>query len=610
MADASGRGNDALSSGGRPILSPLLLAIALTVPAGRLKAAIGVALSPNTASPAPVGTMVHWTAFVGGGSNAVWYRFRVYEPGGAVRLIRDFGPLRTLDWTALDEGAYQLEVTVRDLVLQSSVVATSTFQLVSRVGGQAVVSPTSHPLVFLFSSPGCATGRARARFESAAGLVQFTPDKPCAAGTSLNFYLAGLTANTTYSAGLVVDQGREASPEAPVTFTTGPAPFAHALPAIKQTGAAPGPERLLLQTPLFLPPFATDLEGNLVWYGPSDLSYLTRPEAGGTFFGIGQSVTDPSEDVVRKFDLVGMTIQETNAARVSEQLVAMGKRPITGFHHEARTLSDGRVAVLGAVEQILTDVQGPGPVDILGDMILILDGDLQVVWSWDCFDHLDVHRAAVLGETCLNSVGCAPYYQAANANDWTHGNALGETPDGALLFSSRHQDWLFKIDYDGGQGSGDVIWRLGKDGDFTIDSNDPYPWFSHQHDPDFVPGYGWTISLFDNGNTRSTVEIAARSRGQFLQIDEAGREAHLALNANMGVYSLALGSAQRLSGGNAHFEAGFVLQPQNPLGGVSWALETSPSGDVVWSAMMSGPVYRSFRIVDLYGETLSPARPG
>src|SRR4029077_4140674 len=145
-------------------------------------------------------------------------------------------------------------------------------------------------------------------------------------------------------------------------------------------------------------------------------------------------------------------------------------------------------------------VQGPGPLVVIGDMILILDSDLEVVWTWDAFDHLDVSRRAVLGETCVTNPGCAPHYLSLEANDWTHGNAVGETPDGNLLYSSRHQDWLIKIDYRFGEGSGDVIWRLGKDGDFTYDSTDPYPWFSHQHDAGYESVNDSTITLFDNGN--------------------------------------------------------------------------------------------------------------
>ena len=83
--------------------------------------------------------------------------------------------------------------------------------------------------------------------------------------------------------------------------------------------------------------------------------------------------------IVREFDLTGMTVLETNAARVNEQLAAMGMRSISAFHHEARRLPDGKILVLAAVEQILTDVQGPGPVDVLGDMIIVMDSNLQVV---------------------------------------------------------------------------------------------------------------------------------------------------------------------------------------------------------------------------------------
>ena len=607
MTDASGRSSRfGLHRGRRRPLPILLLAVAAAGGAARLQAAIGVSLEASPASPAPVGVMIRWTARVTGGSGDFWYRFRVHEPGGGVRMIRDLGPLDTLDWTALEEGVYELEVTVRDRISLELQTTTSSFELVSRVGAQPTVSPTSHPLVFLFSSPGCEAGRARARFESAQGVVQYTPYKPCVAGRNLNFYLAGLRPNATYSASLVVEQGRDPIAGPALTFTTGDVSYDIPLPAVLQSAPTPGPEGILLQSPLFLPPLATDLDGNLVWIGPRDLFILTRLEAGGTFFGIGESRTDPAQDVVRKFDLVGMTIQETNAARVSEQLVAMGKRPITGFHHEARPIRGGRTVVLAGVEQILTGAQGPAPVDVLGDMIVVLDPDMQVVWAWDTFDHLDVSRRALLGETCQADPGCAPYYLAADANDWTHGNSVDEAPDGALLLSVRHQDWVLKIDYGNGEGSGDVIWRLGNDGDFTFDSADPYPWFSHQHDVSYDGRSA--ISLFDNGNMRWTQNPAATSRGQVLALDEPNRIARLVLNADLGVFSLALGSAQRLSDGHYHFDAGFVFDPQSLFSGVAYSMEVASPSEVLSSIKLEAPVYRSFRVADLYGGTASAAR--
>ena len=590
-------------------LSILILAAAAAGASAPLEAQMAVSLASSPPGPTTVGTIVRWTAEVSGGASAnLWYRFRLREPDGAFRMIRDFGPVATLDWTSIDEGTHELEVAVRDRSGQEIQTSVSTIDVVSRVVGRPAVFATEQPLVYLFSSPGCDAGRARARFESDSGDVQITPSKPCVAGRSLNFYLAGLTPNTTYRANLVVESGRSASSGPVMRFTTTDASF----PVVPSTGPQRptlDSERILLQTPLFYPPFATDLDGTLLWVGPTDLAALTRPEPGGTFFGIADLRVDPALSVLRKFDLVGTTLLETNAARVSEQLVAMGKRPITAFHHEVRTLRDGKIATLGSVEQILTDVQGPGPVDVIGDMIVVLDADLQVVWAWDTFDHLDVTRVALLNEKCLNSPGCPPYHLAADANDWTHSNSVAEAPDGALILSVRHQDWVVKIDYAGGAGSGDVIWKLGRDGDFTLDSADPDLWFSHQHDASYVPGTDNTISLFDNGNVRLVQNPQATSRGQVLELDEANRTARFVLNADLGVRSSALGSAQKLASGSFHFEAGLIFDGTSASNFVSHAFEVAPSGEVTSPVIVKEAVYRSFRLTSLYGEEAPPERP-
>src|SRR5262249_13322885 len=156
----------------------------------------------------------------------------------------------------------------------------------------------------------------------------------------------------------------------------------------------------------------------------------TRPERGGTFFGIVQNPNgDPTLQIVREFDVTGMTVRETNAARVNEQLVSLGRRRINAFHHEARGLPGGRILALAGVEQIMTGVQGPEAINILGDMIIVMNSDLQVVWTWDAFDHLDVTRKATLDDICVPGV-CPPLRLSRAANDWLHGNSVQQTPDG------------------------------------------------------------------------------------------------------------------------------------------------------------------------------------
>ena len=568
-------------------------------------AAMSVVVSPSVPSPAPVGAVVTWTATVPDANpGTLWYRFLAQRAGEDPSLLRDYGPENALDWTASErEGGYLIQVLVRNLDTGESATAWAAYQITSRVAGDTpVVSPTANPLVFLYSAPPCAVGsRMRVQFQSPDGFTQTTDYRPCSPGLSMNFYLAGMRPSTSYSVKHTIDTGSELVDGPALTLATPAVSLPLAPYTVLQPPPTPLANGILLQSSLAQTMLATDLYGNLVWFYQASVSFLTQPEPGGRFLGIAwDGYVDSSRQILREFDLAGTTLRETNAARVAEQLVAMGRRPITAFHHDARRMPDGKILALAATEQILTDVQGPGPVDVIGDMILVLDANLQVVWAWDAFDHLDPRRLAALGESCARGGGgCAPFYAAGHASDWLHGNSVQLTPDGNILYSARHQDWLIKIDYRNGDGSGDVLWRLGKDGDFRIASNDPYPWFSHQHDAQFLPNDNSTLMLFDNGNTRHTVDANAHSRGQVIQLDETNRVARLVLNADLGAFSIALGSAQLLPNGNYSFDVGWILgDPGQPA--TSQSLEVDPSGAIVYNLQVATQEYRTFRMRDLY----------
>jgi len=555
--------------------------------------AIDVKLDASIASPAPVGTMVHFTAS-SNSDPAVTYRFRVREVGQGFHLVKDFGIDNTLDWTAAQhEGFYAIEVAARG---SAGEVATAVqhFEMQSRViGDQPVVSPTSHPLVFLYSAPPCPDGqKMHVQFRGADGSQQATPAQACTPGFSMNFYIAGLKPNQQYTVRHAINTGSGVQTSPFLSFTTPGITVNLPSRTVLQAHSAGATEGVLLQAALQFNQLATDLNGDVIWYYPGSLSYITRPVGGGRFLGlVVNTQADQSHQLLREFDLAGMTLRETNAARINERLTALGKRTISGFHHEARLLPDGNILVLGGVEQMMTGVQGPDEVDILGDMIIVLDSQFQVVWTWDGFDHLDPTRAAILGEVCPG--GCTPLYLAPTANDWTHGNAVALTPDGNLVYSARHQDWVIKIDYQNGSGTGDILWRLGNAGDFSVMSNDPYPWFSHQHDAHVLDD-GTTMMMFDNGNIRHVADSTQNSRGQVYQLDEQAHTATPLLNMDLGLYSFALGTAERLSNGNYHFLAGYLSDS------TSTALEVDPNGNIVYAIHVGAAEYRSFRMRSLY----------
>ncbi len=571
------------------------------------QAVVQIQLTPSLPEPQPVGTRVTWTVTATDSNpGAQDYRFNVRSPGGTFRLVRDYSPSTTLTWAESErEGIYDLQVLVRNKSTNTVTSFVRSYMVSSRVtGGVPVVSVTANPLVALYSAPPCPAGsRMRVRFGiSGQGFTQSTPLKPCVPNVSMNFYIAGMLANTQYTLKHDILTGPLIETGPTLTFRTGAASGNFPSALVLRPATPPNS----LQYPVLLLNhitrqivMATDLSGRPIWYYNYPAGTIGRAVAGGTFLLlINESV---GGQILREVDLASNTLRETNVSRVSEQLQARGEDRITSFHHEITRLPDGKIAVLGSIEKILTDVQGPGQVDVLGDMIIVLDTNLQVLWTWNSFRHLDVTRKAVLNETCTNgAAGCPPVLLRPIANDWTHSNSITYSAvDGNLLLSMRHQDWVIKVDYRNGSGTGNIVWRLGKDGDFAISSSDPYPWFSHQHDAGFNINGNQIFSVYDNGNTRRAFSNPdAHSRGQVYQVDESNRRVSLTLNADLGQYAAAVGTAERLANGNYHFDSGFIVSGSNPP--FAQAVEVQPNGSIVYTLQSGDVTYRSFRMEDLY----------
>src|SRR5437899_5441548 len=73
-----------------------------------------VSLAPSEAAPQLVGERITWTATATDCGAAPVYQFSVAPDGGAFRVVRDFSPANAFAWTPMQEGAYDIEVTVKE----------------------------------------------------------------------------------------------------------------------------------------------------------------------------------------------------------------------------------------------------------------------------------------------------------------------------------------------------------------------------------------------------------------------------------------------------------------------------------------------------------------
>ncbi len=589
----------------RSILAPCLWFVAVPALFG-----FSAQLNLQSAANLPVGSHVRWSASTDSTDSGIQYRFRIRPTGGQYSTYRDFASYSNqFDWAPMQDGSFEVEVTAFDPLNSSTAATSQSYSVSTRIaGGTPVVSATDNSLLALYSAPPCVSGSVRVNFWPTANPSAKTATRSlgCTAGKSLNFWIAGMEANTAYSLQQQFVSGWSILNGPVLSFQSGSVP--PGIPAAtvvrSQTGSSSTAEQIILESNLaiggpFSSPVARDLQGNVIWYydaaNRDPMDYLLRPLTGGTLLVLPTPGGGPRlEQILREIDLDGNTVGETNSTRLSAQLQALGFSAITSVNHDAIRLPNGYTAVIASNERILTDIQGPGPIDVVGNEIVVLDQNWQVVWAWDAFAHLDTSRKATLNDDCSGG-GCSPLTLAPTANDWLHGNSLAYLKDGAFLFSVRSQDWVIKINYANGAGDGRVLWRLGKGGDFTLGaSSDPYPWFSHQHNALQI---GNRIILFDDGNTRIAQFPGQHSRGQTYLIDETHFTATPELSADLGYYSLALGSAEPLANGNYHFLAGF----NNP-GPAAFAqsVEVLPNGTLDYTLQIAGAVYRSFRLKDLY----------
>ena len=371
------------------------------------------------------------------------------------------------------------------------------------------------------------------------------------------------------------------------------------------TAGPPWQTTALKQRNCWAAPTAVDVtDGKLLWYwSPTTLGSQNPADANAAFsftynvtlrivgddrspgvFVLGTDdegrTRDPEvvgPNLVREIDLAGTPLWETNVYALNSRLPA--GFVLTDFHHDLVPMPNGAFLMLvNTVRclahmgpgQAVSGVTNPCPLDPagnpqqkwLGDGILALDRNGNVLWSWNSLDHdtageiLRTRTPRVPGSD--GSFSSYPYCIAPSgpdgaschlatgtgtadsgdpllcsglsgecpvkfANDYEHMNSVFLDHDGDLIVSSRYQAWVMKIafDYPRNDGDGSILWKLGQCKDHDSDPDDPTcfktsgpggatqgmsdNWFSFQHDARVA--HNGTLTVFDNGNVKCRTDF-------------------------------------------------------------------------------------------------------
>ncbi|HEV2350282.1 MAG TPA: aryl-sulfate sulfotransferase [Terriglobia bacterium] len=420
----------------------------------------------------------------------------------------------------------QLSISVPATMLTSPAVLNLT---VSNSGpGGGVTAPLSMTVVstgqvtatnnllvaqYSISSPRDATMSVEFGPDTNYGLKTWSQPVPTGGGT-INMLVAGMKQTTTYHmrATLVFPDGSQFV-DSDKTFTTGTL-AASLVPQVTVTnpsGLMPSPGVLMGHLVNFFVPnyaplstVAFDMQGNVIWYYnpgiPNDLPQPIKLMPNGHII-VNLGGVGPGVNVVQEIDLAGNIIRQFTPADLTQWLANAGYSiTVANIHHDLLILPNGHLILLVNSIKYYDNLPGfPGTTGVIGDLLLDVDPNNNVTWVWSTFDRLDVNR------------------HPAGFPDWTHSNGLVYSQDdGNLLLSIRHQSWVIKIDYRDGQGTGDIIWRLGYQGDFTIDSGLNPDWQYAEHYPSLASPNStgvFNLMVYDNGDDRVMDSLGASRCG-------------------------------------------------------------------------------------------------
>lgn len=504
------------------------------------------------------------------------------------------------------------------VVLSLSILVLCGFTLACGAGNDTpqvsgAVASTQNPLVAQYTLTSSCTGQAMVEFGPDTTYGRTTAWYPVAGKHQATpILVAGMRASTTYHMRAQMQCAGNTLSTDDTTFTTAALP---SLPFPQMTVTRPHPSTSSPENPGIelmnvvapaqneIQAFFTDRDANPIWYydvGQNGNYPFTMKLLPNGHMII--TIATPTDSILREVDLAGTTVREMNIAALDQKTQAAGYDFVpTFYHHDLLPLDNGHLIVLTATTKSFTDLPGYlGTTQVQGDALIDLDTDWNPVWSWNSFDYLDVNR------------------HLFGLPDWTHSNAIVYSPaDHNLLLSMRHQSWVLKINYNDGAGTGNVLWRLGYQGDFAltvggVPTDDPSQWFSFQHFPSIASQSGsqTMLAIWDNGdnrvvNTSGAIcgpfpSTACYSRATIYQVDESAMVADLQWDDLPGYFGIWGGSINQLENTNVEFD---INSPQTPTTIASEVQEVTQTAtpQIVWQMDFTGSTaYRAYRVPSLY----------
>jgi arylsulfate sulfotransferase len=565
---------------------------------------ITVSISP---SPAFVGSAqtIQFTATVAHSSSGVTWSVNGVAGGNSMTGTIDSSgnftapavtqnATATVTATSMANGAKSASATV-------NIVAPGT------------VATTNNPQVALYTitPPADATVSVQFGTTTSYGLTTWTQPTPSGGGP-VSIYVAGMRANTPYHMRAIVQfSGSATVDDADHTFTTGTITGASLPPLTATTTAGMTPQsgvEVLDLTPADsqFPVVITDLQGNILWGfypGPNLFADGIKLLPNGDFLVIStaSSSIDGTGSVIDEVDLGGNVVWSMTAAQLNQALTNATctgcNITVIGNHHDVAALPNGHLILIAAEQQTETIPGYSSPQTVYGDVLIDLDQNHNPVWVWNEFNHLALTRAPL------------------GLPDWTHTNSVVYSPDdGDLIVSIRDQGWVVKVDYDDGQGTGNILWTLGYQGDLTLQNGtSPVDWQYAEHDANVASANSsgvFQVMMFDNGNNRvldsngdicgTTGQPACYSRVPIFQINESAKTATLEWVDNLSPsYDIFGGNGRLLANGDVEYDQCSPTYP-TPNAAIYEVTKTS-TPQTVWQMQIPGNyAYRGYRMPSLY----------